>query len=185
MQIQYGENSEVVKIVGRRVEWSSCCTFLNIKVASHSQASKLRMLRGAKSSDTVYLKGKMMLTAHLPSQTLSAKNFWSTQFIHFYTTQDWLQIFSVEIDCMHFLLRLIACILVTSSHLTVRQIHNMSNKDLIYYLRCISGDQMQPMHEQRVVYMVHAFWWLIIGGSPFHCLHTAWIESCFYGACIF
>ena len=135
MQIQYGENSEVVKIVGRRVEWSSCCTFLNIKVASHSQASKLRMVRGAKSSDTVYLKGKMMLTAHLPSQTLSAKNFWSTQFIHFYTTQDWLQIFSVENDCMHFLLRLIACILCWD-WLQTLSVENDCMLRLIAYILC-------------------------------------------------
>ena len=72
----------------------------------------------------------------------------------------------------------IACIPVTSSHLVPRQMHNVSNADLIYYLRCISGHHQM----RRVVYygarnlMGET---LMICGSNFHCLHTkhytAWI----------
>ena len=65
----------------------------------------------------------------------------------------------------------IACIPVTSSHLVPRQMHNVSNADLIYYLRCISGHHQM----RRVVYygarnlMGET---LMIRGSTFHCLHT-------------
>ena len=72
----------------------------------------------------------------------------------------------------------IACIPVTSSHLIPRQMHNVSNADLIYYLRCISGHHQM----RRVVYygarnlMGET---LMIRGSTFHCVHTehytAWI----------
>ena len=74
-----------------------------------------------------------------------------------------------DVDCMHS---------VTSSHLIPRQMHNKSNVDLIYYLRCISGHHQM----RRVVYygarnlMGET---LMIRGSTFHCLHTkhytAWI----------
>ena len=116
----------------------------------------------------------MILTAHLPSQTLSAKNFWSTQFIHFYTTQDWLQIFSVENDCMHFLLRLIACILCWE------WLHALSVE-----IDCMHSRHLQPsdgasdtQYEQSGSDLLSAvyFWWPDATDAQ--------AEGSLYGACI-